>query len=557
MGRMFLEGVPEICFVGSSKSSQSRVASQFADLPAELYEGHWGIPRDRMPQLRDAAFPKFLQGLKKSGVKVSLKKVPASQLKATQREFIAEKVEKMAQNGLSGLSSSPLIVSRDYHILDGHHRWAAKMSLDPSAEQAVFCVDLSTPALLVAASKYEGSTVDISKTAARAPGGLYGFTKRTQQDCEASIRKFSRKVSKIAKRLYAKDPESATFLAVHAKRAKSNSARVLMAAMKELGPKFASSQSTPKSTKQAGWGLYGFPSRTSELSIDACANVRKACGQIASDLHRRRANRHAKITGFFREHSKKARCRYARMILNSYPDESRKLASSSGMKRLAYYLNEDSPAYGTLDVRDMALIREHGDGFGVLASTDSLFWDWSHVRYSSSQAKRDMNNVLSRILQASKADHRYAAYDEGLTLDDYANIAKSADESISVDYESLGDEDYVEVTRSDNPVNFDVTKKALFDTFGAELEDFNASRIEAMVNQVVDPVGAEHALIRMGEMLDAEGVGSDHLESAVIPDYLFLNFGPDYMGKTIIYDVGESEWCLCSIHEFKATKGLE
>lgn len=77
------------------------------------------------------------------------------------------------------------------------------------------------------------------KEAARPPSGLYGFKKAVQSDCEASIRKLSRIAAKVAKQAWEKDERVADFLTAHAKRADSLPARVLLAAMQEIGPRVA------------------------------------------------------------------------------------------------------------------------------------------------------------------------------------------------------------------------------------------------------------------------------------------------------------------------------
>lgn len=80
-----------------------------------------------------------------------------------------------------------------------------------------------------------------SRLASReASGGLYGYTKGTQNDVEASVRKAQRRANSIAKTLYARDERSVDFLKAHAKRANSKTARLILAAMKNIGPRVAS-----------------------------------------------------------------------------------------------------------------------------------------------------------------------------------------------------------------------------------------------------------------------------------------------------------------------------
>lgn len=165
------------------------------------------------------------------------------------------------------------------------------------------------------------------KTASAA--GLYGFTKGVQADCETCIRKANKTAEKIARRLYGKDEQTAPFLSAHSRRANSLPAKILVAAMKGLGPKLASEDKTDEPTPDEDtitkegsktYGLYGFSARTANMGLHACAELRETAGHLASELHNRRADRHEHITGFFGNHSKEARCLYSRLLLGSYPD---------------------------------------------------------------------------------------------------------------------------------------------------------------------------------------------------------------------------------------------
>lgn len=168
------------------------------------------------------------------------------------------------------------------------------------------------------------------KAAARNPGGLYGVTKRTQSDCETAIRKLGRHASLLAKSAYTKDERIATFLQVHAKRAKSTSARMLVNAMREMGPTIGSGGKTAASRTL---GLYGQPSNTVKLGLAICAQLREQAGLIAADLHGRRMELHAPITGFFSQHAKAAKCYGSRMLMAGYPDprDMSKAASANKM----------------------------------------------------------------------------------------------------------------------------------------------------------------------------------------------------------------------------------
>lgn len=241
-----------------------------------------------------------------------------------------------------------------------------------------------------------------TKAADSSPGGLYGFPKSIQRSAESASRKLARTALRVAKRAFAKDEGVVDFLQTHAKRENSRSARVLLAAMGEIGPKLNRTASVkrtltapeqrdalanlrlhkgkknpatgilfgskypfageeylvydfnavgygielvllskdgktivegvPVTSKTAGapdYGLYGFKSKTADLGLDSCKEVRTAAGRITADLHRRKADLHDKLTGFWKEQSKQAKCAYAGMLLSCYPDASMKFAAQS------------------------------------------------------------------------------------------------------------------------------------------------------------------------------------------------------------------------------------
>ena len=153
------------------------------------------------------------------------------------------------------------------------------------------------------------------KTANTRPaGGLYGYTKQTQRDVLASVRKVQKVANKIAKAIYAKDRNTFNFLHLHADRSNSLSARILCAAMENIGPKVASTKTA------AGHGMYGYRVKTAKLALQACLDLSQEAGSVAYDLHTRRTAKYEKITSFLKDHSKRGRCRFARILLRFYPD---------------------------------------------------------------------------------------------------------------------------------------------------------------------------------------------------------------------------------------------
>lgn len=85
------------------------------------------------------------------GVKIEPKKIPVGKLKATQSEIKAHKTFLMADAHLKGKFPNigdQIVVSKDGHILDGHHRWAALLTIDPSRKMSCIQVDMTMKEML-------------------------------------------------------------------------------------------------------------------------------------------------------------------------------------------------------------------------------------------------------------------------------------------------------------------------------------------------------------------------------------------------------------------------
>jgi len=163
--------------------------------------------------------------------------------------------------------------------------------------------------------------------------GLYGFTKKTQKDCESAVSKLRKYAVKIAKDALDKDARVGDFLSIHAKRHKSSSAKLLLAALQSSVPQYTweeedNDDSRVLEASPRKYSMYGYPEKTSRVALNACSEVKEAAGRVASELHSRRSDKYENITGFLSEHSKVAKCHEAKMILSFYPESSFKFASS-------------------------------------------------------------------------------------------------------------------------------------------------------------------------------------------------------------------------------------
>lgn len=154
--------------------------------------GNKGIPRDKMPQIEGGktvqqmldssdeldrkkakamiqagADPKddrtilqqMIDHLKKNGIRNTKTKVAVGKLKATQKEIKAAKTFGMADAHLKGKFDNignSIVVSKDGFILDGHHRWAALLTIDPSRKMNVLVIDMDMDDLLKEAAATPG-----------------------------------------------------------------------------------------------------------------------------------------------------------------------------------------------------------------------------------------------------------------------------------------------------------------------------------------------------------------------------------------------------------------
>lgn len=128
-------------------------------------KGAKNIPRKKMPQIKSTLVAEFMKSLMAKKIKVSKAKVSVSKLKPTQKEINTEKVQGMIDNAPEKSLAKPIIMAKDFYILDGHHRWLALLNKDPKFTLDVWKVNLSIDELLKAAREFDKvSFKDIDET---------------------------------------------------------------------------------------------------------------------------------------------------------------------------------------------------------------------------------------------------------------------------------------------------------------------------------------------------------------------------------------------------------
>lgn len=182
--------LPEYCIevVGENQAQAKSIrdalergiqaAADICKMRPSVCRGNLGLTRDRMPQITgDANMLEMLEGddkldqrkakaigqaggkksnhqtiqqqfldwLETKGIRTKRERVRVGELMATQSEIKAAKAYSMANAHLRGdfpTIDKQIVISKDGYILDGHHRWAALLTLDPGRWMSVLRVGL-------------------------------------------------------------------------------------------------------------------------------------------------------------------------------------------------------------------------------------------------------------------------------------------------------------------------------------------------------------------------------------------------------------------------------
>lgn len=117
--------------------------------------GTIGIPRADMPQIKAEHRGAMVNFMNARGIEHNEDTVAADSLKPTQKEFSKEKVKKASEREGGDRS---ILVSKDGHVLDGHHQWMA--ARENGEDVKVIRLDAPIKDLVDAAHEFPSSTVD-------------------------------------------------------------------------------------------------------------------------------------------------------------------------------------------------------------------------------------------------------------------------------------------------------------------------------------------------------------------------------------------------------------
>jgi len=120
--------------------------------------------RNLLPQISLKELAGYVRHLQDCGIGVSAKYTGVHRLKPVQKEYNRQKVDelKLKENDIK---ATPLIVSKENYIMDGHHRWVALSELDEKYPLRIIQVNLPIAELIKKTRAYSGSSIKTVKEA--------------------------------------------------------------------------------------------------------------------------------------------------------------------------------------------------------------------------------------------------------------------------------------------------------------------------------------------------------------------------------------------------------
>lgn len=117
-------------------------------------QNNLNVPREEMPQIADQHKMGFVDWLEEQGIVVQYMDIPVSLLRSVQDEIDLKKVQHLTDTMPDAAKRKAVIVSKDLHIVDGHHRWLAMLNRDPHQTIAAYRVNLPIKELLAITRNY-------------------------------------------------------------------------------------------------------------------------------------------------------------------------------------------------------------------------------------------------------------------------------------------------------------------------------------------------------------------------------------------------------------------
>ena len=140
--------------VVSGMNTLNSLEEQIDQIPDSL-----NIPRCQMPQIKKDDINEFIGFLKSNGIKVEEVEMEVSKLKPTQNEINLNKVKiKYDDFRDNATEMKPFMVSKDDHILDGHHQLYALKSLNTEMRVKAHKIDYPMLGIIDFAKRFPKTT---------------------------------------------------------------------------------------------------------------------------------------------------------------------------------------------------------------------------------------------------------------------------------------------------------------------------------------------------------------------------------------------------------------
>lgn len=98
------------------------------------------MERNELPQIDQKDLPSFKKYLDLQHIPNTLTKVDINKLEPIQNEINKKKIQNLS-NRIPEIIEKPIVVDKDYKVLDGHHRWLALKAANERSV-TIFKIDL-------------------------------------------------------------------------------------------------------------------------------------------------------------------------------------------------------------------------------------------------------------------------------------------------------------------------------------------------------------------------------------------------------------------------------
>lgn len=152
-----------------------------------------GIQREDMPQVRRKDMEDYIDFLRDKEISVFPLSVKVSELKNTQTQLNRSHIQKFIDDP-EKIKTKPVIISKDYYILDGHHRANALFNTDSSSDIDVLQVGLSIDNLIDVTKEFDKVEYQDITEQMLTEGGAYGHMAHPFEDMDLTFSDIKRMI---------------------------------------------------------------------------------------------------------------------------------------------------------------------------------------------------------------------------------------------------------------------------------------------------------------------------------------------------------------------------